>query len=570
MSNVFKPHLATDFYKIGHVMMYPKGMDFLYSNFTPRSTKWFPAPEEGSYDGNIVFVGLQGFLKSYTKLWNDEFFSKDIEDIINEYTTVVSEGMFIKPEEVYTAHIYSLHSLGFLPLLVRALKEGSVVPAKTPVFTIENTVSGFGWLVNYLETVFSNALWKPCVNATLAREYRNICERYAHVTSSPSEFVDWQCHDFSYRGLTCPEEGMSTGFAHLTSFKGTDTVPALLYARAYYGVEEGDIYGGSVYATEHAVACANITSEGGKDDDSSRFYGEVAWFKRYITEVVPKGIASYVADTYDFWGVLVNVLPVLKDTIMKRDGKLVLRPDSGDPVLIVTGYRTYGEDTPLYKNDVVGVNQVIYNQKVINDLDETYTSYEAIRLFNGTGYTYYHLSLVGDKYVIGDAMEECVAKGAVQVLFDLFGGTYTERGYAVLDSHIGLIYGDSITLDIAETILERLMSKGFASCNIVFGVGSFTYQYSTRDSLGFAMKATAMTLDGVVRPLQKDPKTGDGLKKSAKGRLGVHITEFGEYETLDNIPEDMYPIDGDALELTFLNGVMVRHQTLTDIRKNIK
>lgn len=569
MTTILKPHLVTDFYKIGHVKMYPKGMEFLYSNFTPRSTKWFPAGK--GYDGKIVFVGLQGFLKTYTKQWEEEFFSKNLESILEEYISFVSMGMFLPKDQVFTKHIEDLHKLGYLPLEIKALKEGSVVPAKIPLFTIQNTVSGFGWLVNYLETVLSNALWKPCVNATIAREYRHICDSYAEYTGSPMETVDWQCHDFSYRGLSCPEDGMYSGFAHLTSFKGTDTVPAILYASACYGVDEGDIYGGSVYATEHSVACANIAAEGGKDDDDSRYAGEVKWLRRYITEVVPTGIASYVADTYDFWGVLTKVLPEIKDEIMARDGRLVVRPDSGCPVKIVTGYKLYRSD--CNKKDIVSVNGYIYNKQTKEAL--LAGKYEAIRLSKSKKLICYEVTKEGEDFKIGKELQDHEVKGAVEVLYDLFGGTQVQGAsykipFKVLDTHIGLIYGDSITLDIAKQILARLSIKGFASCNVVFGVGSFTYQYNTRDSLGFAMKATAMTLNGKVTPLQKEPKTGDSLKKSAKGLLGVLHNKDGEFALVDAISVGDYPLNGDCLELTYYEGEMMRLQTLTDIRERIK
>ena len=187
---------------------------------------------------------------------------------------------------------------------------------------------------------------------------------------------------------------------------------------------------------------------------------------------------SIVSDTWDLWEVLTEYLPQLKDEIMARDGKVVIRPDSGDPVDIICGTRL--------GNDTTGSQS---------------TSTES---------------------------------GVIELLWDTFGGTINEKGYKELDSHIGCIYGDAITHERAREIFERLEAKGFASTNIVFGVGSFTYQFNTRDTFGFAMKATYGEVNGVGREIFKDPITDNGEKKSAKGLLMVQKNENnGDYEMVD-------------------------------------
>jgi nicotinamide phosphoribosyltransferase len=185
---------------------------------------------------------------------------------------------------------------------------------------------------------------------------------------------------------------------------------------------------------------------------------EFETYERLITEIYPNGMISIVSDTWDFWSVLTDILPKLKDKIMSRNGKVVIRPDSGDPVDIVCGNDMLNADDPAHY-------------------------------------------------------------GAVEVLWNIFGGKINEKGYKELDSHIGLIYGDSITIDRAEVILAKLEAKGFSSGNIVFGIGSYTMQYVTRDTLGFAVKATSVVIDGERKAIFKDPKTGS--KKSHKGLLMV-------------------------------------------------
>ncbi len=262
---------------------------------------------------------------------------------------------------------------------------------------------------------------------------------------------------------------------------------------------------------------------------------EYSFIKNLITKTYPSGIVSIVSDSFDFWGVLFKILPSLKAEIMARDGKVVIRPDSGDPVKIVAGYKicqtghVYGGD-PEY--------DAYYRNGVLIDANT------------------------------GKPLSKIEAKGAVEVLWETFGGTVTDKGYKSLDSHIGLIYGDSITLDRANEILTRLKNKGFASNNIVFGIGSYTYQYQTRDTLGFAVKATAGIVNGEVKEIFKKPKTDDGMKNSAKGFLAVYRDvndPKGNYTLKDQVSantlSDLAPV--------FENGKLLIDQNLVDIRNRI-
>ena len=290
------------------------------------------------------------------------------------------------------------------------------------------------------------------------------------------------------------QDAAISGAAHLTSFWGTDSVPAIDLAETYYRANaENEMIGCSVPATEHSVMCM------GMED------GELATFRRLINELYPNGIVSVVSDTWDFWKVVTEYTVELKDEILRRDGKLVIRPDSGDPVKIVAGDPDAPKGTPEYK-------------------------------------------------------------GAIECLWDVFGGTITDKGYKMLDSHIGLIYGDSITLERANNILKTLEAKGFASANVVFGVGSFTYQYVTRDNFGFAMKATSGVVNGQRRDIFKDPKTDSGTKKSAKGLLRV------EKEGNTLVLHDQQTVDQEnqgLLETVFVDGKLVNPVSLAEIRSRV-
>lgn len=498
------PIICTDYYKTEHFKMYPEGTSLIYSNFTPRKSR------VSGVDSIVVF-GIQHFIKEYLiKKFDKEFFNLPWEDIESVYKYAINTD---------TRHIEALHKLGYLPLHIKALPEGTRCPIRVPCMTIHNTIPEFYWLTNYLETLISCQLWQPMTSATIAAEYRKILEKYAKKSTGSTDFVQWQAHDFSMRGMSSLESAILSGMAHLTCFTGTDTIPAIYALRESYSGE--GLIGASVPATEHSVMCM-----GTKDN-------EISTFSRLL-DLYPKGILSVVSDTWDLWKVLLEYLPALKEKVLNREGKLVIRPDSGDPVDIICGRAKVG------------------NPEKDNRPEN---------------------------------------KGVIEILWDTFGGKINEYGYKELDTHVGAIYGDSITLDRAIQICERLLAKGFASTNVVLGVGSYTYQYNTRDTFGFAMKATygevepveyrrngnyvvKTTFKTLEREIWKDPITDDGTKKSAKGLLQVietinpHVEENGQIWLKDQCTwrEEAEGI----LQTVFLDGKLYNEQTLEQIRERIK
>ena len=484
--------LLTDGYKLGHRKMFPDKTTFCYTNFTPRSLKHFDHAE--GFDNKVVFFGLQAVIqKLLIDEWNREFFDRDIKDVVRRYTRRINN--YLGPNTIGSDHIEALHELQYLPILIKALPEGSRVNVRVPLWTIQNTHSDFFWLVNYLETQLSCENWKMPTSATTAFEFRRVFTKYAKITGAPLDFVQFQGHDFSMRGMSGIADAASSGAAHLLSFVGTDTVPAIDFLEQYYGADsDKEMVGVSVPATEHSVMCM-----GGMED-------EIGTFKRLITEICPSGIVSVVSDTWDFWKVVIEYLPALKNVILTRPGKLVIRPDSGNPADILCGTKPYGGNTPQ-------------------------------------------------------------ERGLIQCLYDIFGGTVNEKGYIHLDEHIGAIYGDSINLARAEEICARLANRRFASTNWVAGIGSFTYQRSTRDTLGTAMKATFGVVNGVDRVLFKAPKTDDGAKNSAKGLLRVE-KEGNDFVLYENQTREQER-EG-LLEPVFVDGDLVRFQTLAEIRKHLE
>lgn len=570
MSFKLNPLHAVDSYKTSHHKMYAEGTEYIYSNFTPRTDRLFNAPK-GYYDGRLVFFGLQGALRDMKEIWHEEFFNKPKEEVCAEYLRRLAP--FAGGMELDISHVEKLHDIGHLPIQVMALKEGSKVPMGVPIFTVMNTKKDAYWITNYLETWLSNELWKPSTIATIAKVYRNILEDFATKTGSPMEFVDWQAHDFSCRGMSGMMDAAKSSAGHLVSFLGTDTISAVDYVEwAYDG--KMTFVGGSVPASEHSVMTLDGTE------------GEYELFKRLITKVVPTGVVSLVSDGYDYWKVLTEYLPALKGDIMSRQqdamgfAKVVVRPDSGDPADIVCG--TVKHSFTTMEEAIAAINE--------QHLDEASEACEGSHCIGDDSYTtvavvdgiYYEFTTPMDynrhdkKYYYVDnyggffgktTVTECATvtpemKGSIQILWETFGGTITETGHKLLDSHIGLIYGDSITMDRMVDILTRLEAKGFASGNMVFGIGSYTYQYVTRDTFGFAMKATWAQVNGEPRNIFKAPKTDKGGKHSAKGRLAV-IDVGG---TLTLLQEVSGLVKDDLLELTFVNGQLARHQTIEEIR----
>lgn len=242
------PVLQSDSYKQFHFMMYPNGMTKLYSNMTPRSYK--------RIKGEVsVFFGLQYYIKEYLiNQWNELFFNRPLEEVVAEYKRFHRYFSFT---DVSVEHIEKLHRLGYLPIKIKALPEGSKVPVKVPYLTITNTHPDFAWLVNFLETQMSTVMWDLCVNATIANEYKELLSSWARKTGDTS-FVQWQGHDFSMRGRSSIESTFNQA-GHLLSFTGTDTIPAVLFLEQYYGANiENELVGASVPATEHSVASSSI------------------------------------------------------------------------------------------------------------------------------------------------------------------------------------------------------------------------------------------------------------------------------------------------------------------------
>lgn len=484
------PVFYIDFYKVGHIDQYPKGVTQIWCNWTPRSSRI-------AGQNTVVHFGLQYFIKKVLiEDFRTNFFALPCERVIDEYRTLIKRTLGLENPRV--DHIESLWKLGYLPLDIYSIPEGCSTPLNCPSVVITNTHPDFFWLPNYLETMLSAYLWKPSTSATTAQRYRKIFESYARKAGETDfSFIDWQGHDFSMRGMSGIEDAILSGLGHLTCFSGTDTIPAIVAANKYYKADLS--CGGSVPATEHSVMCA-----GGQD-------GEFETFKRLITETYPTGIVSIVSDTWDLWKVLTDYVPRLADQIKTRQGKVVIRPDSGDPVKIICGDKDKPES-------------------------------------------------------------DSASQGTLRLLAKALG-TKSNGGGLPLINNGGAIYGDSITWERAERILDGIVNDLHLSpYNMVFGIGSYTYEYVTRDTYGFAMKATAVRHNGEVIAIFKKPVTDNGNKFSHKGIPAVydHIGDDGASTYICKQESSPEALDDCAMKKTFSNGELLIDYSFNQIREKVR
>lgn len=448
--------LRTDSYKASHWLQYPPNTRRVYSYIEARGGQ-FPAG---------VFFGLQAYLQAYL---SQPITKADIDEAT----------------ELFAAHGEPFNRAGWLQLLekhggkmpvrIRAVKEGSVVPTHNVLLTIENTDETFYWLTSYLETELLRAVWYPTTVATLSASAKAIIKQYLEATSDdPAGQLPFKLHDFGARGVSSLESAALGGMAHLVNFMGTDTVSALLAARRYY---DCPMAGFSIPAAEHST----ITGWG-RAHEADAYRNMLAQFAK------PGSIVAIVSDSYDIyhacdalWG------GELKQAVIDSGATVVIRPDSGVP-------------------------------------------------------------------------EEVVVKIA-HILEKRFGVTLNSKGYKVLN-HVRIIQGDGINLHSLKLCLSNLYHNGFAADNIAFGMGGGLLQQLNRDTMKFAMKCSAMQVDGEWRDVYKQP-VGDASKASKRGQLAL-VKEGDAFSTIAKTPDQS--VANDLLETVFEDGEIKRHTNFDEIR----
>ena len=484
--------LLTDFYKICHRSFFNPDTTQLVSYWTPRKSRL----EHIDY---VVMFWLQATCKKYLiDHFNITFFERPWEEVREEYVTYVAATFYEDIAEGEIEAFKKIYDLGYLPIEIRAVPEGTRVPIGCPALEIRATEDYAFWLPQYLETILSCNLWSPMTAATLADANRRALVSWYDKTVDDGVPVRTGAGDFSMRGMPGDDAAIMADAGHLLSFSSTATVPTAWALNCFYNAPFSVARG--VPSTEHSIP------------ESFGQERELDYFKRVLTER-PTGPLSTVSDTWDLEKVLVEHLPKLKDLIMARDGKVVIRPDSGKPADIICGVDGKMDGSPL-------------------EVD-----------------------------------------GCIGLLWKLFGGRINSKGYRELDPHIGLIYGDAITHESLNEICSRLERLGYAANNIIFGFGSYTYQYVTRDTFGFALKVTHGIVAGEERYMFKDPKTDKGThsasKKSQKGMCIVTQGADGKltYTDQHTITESDSP--DNLLRPVFRNGELLVDEDFDTIRHRL-
>lgn len=598
------PFLLTDFYKLTHILQYRPELRELTSYLTPRGSRLKGVDK-------VVFFGLSAYVHSYVvKNFNDNFFNRPWEDVCEEIYDVLTNGLgypFSMKDRTCKA-IQRLHELGYLPVEINAVPEGTLVPMGVPCLEIKSTNPQFFWVGQALEASLSAAIWHPMVSATIAREYRKIARGAFSATVENGIDERTAMCDFSMRGQESNESAVNASVAWLTSMWNSSTVAARKHIQNVYGKCDGNVRG--LTSTEHSVMTSHACLDGGD---------EIPTFK-YLFDLYKDVSFAAVCDSYDFWNVLTNILPnnfmQEIDERGKRGVFIGVRHDSAEPVDALCG------TVPVMNpNNVLGVKELpsdmvdgdeklfaisitIEEMERLNKLG--ITDLVAIKQFSKWGCKYFnngevvfrlnnlngrgfnrHVTDEGNE--IGWAVATCLnrprtweEKGMVETMYEIFGGSVNSKGYKVLNPGIKAVYGDSITITRAKKIYARLAAKGFAANNVSLGVGSFSFQALenedgtlspfTRDTFSVCVKCThSKYCDdyGTVceRHVFKDPKDFSG-KKSQKGLCRIFFNEDGELTYEDELYEADLVGKNSALVTYFKDGQEFK-QNFESIRETI-
>ena len=454
-SNFTNLILNVDSYKASHWLQYPKGTEYI---------SYYIEARRGEFD--VLMFGLQAFIK--------EYLLKPIsqQDIDEAEIVLKAHGLPFYKEG--WQHLLEKHQ-GYLPLKIEAVPEGTVLPVGNVVCQITNTDPDFFWLVGYLETALLRAIWYPSTVASLSYLCKKQIKQALIKSADDLSSLDFQLHDFGARGASSLETVALGGLAHLVNFKGTDSVSALLAAKRWYNVNEMPAF--SIPAAEHSTITA-----WGKER-------EVDAYQNMVEQFAGKGkLYSVVSDSYDLWNALEHIWgEQLKDMVIEKGGRLVIRPDSGNPI-------------------------------------------------------------------------EIVCK-TLEILAEKFGYRLNQKGYKVLPDYLRIIQGDGINPKSLPQILDAIMEKGFSVENVNFGMGGGLLQQVNRDTMSWAMKASAICINGQWQEIYKDPITSQS-KRSKKGVLAL-VKSANNWET---IKLSELNNQTNQLQTIFLNGKLCFEQNLMEVR----
>ena len=505
--------LLKDFYKACHSELLPNGMIKSVSYFTPRKSRVEMWPK-------VVNFGLQAFIKEWLiDSFNNNFFNKSEAQVVDEYTRVL-DNTFGKG--IYSVDkIRNLHRLGYLPIEIWALPEGEEVPMHVPIFGITNTHPDFAWLGQALESLISAELWYPMITATVGHTYRNIVNKWYDKTVDDNVPRRRALGNFDFRGDMGVDASLKAAGGWLLSFVNTATVPVIPWMERMYNCDcsKEEVGFGSL-STEHFVMCSNSAFDTIMNPDSVYEYKDIdphrerVFLKRLLTEIYPSNSFSYVSDSYDYWNLVENILPTLKDEILNHNGCLLVRGDSGDCVEVVT-------KTVFKLWDIFGGTTNSKGYKVLNP----------------------HVkALYGDSITIERANK----------IFSIL----EENGFAA----------NNVSLGVGSFSMHCIEENGELK----------PFTRDTFSSAIKAVYAEFQNSNGDVVPMNiyKDPKTdrdtGAGFKKSQKGCCVVYKDSPDEYAYKDEFDWNIastHPLQ--RLRPIFRDGKILVNESLDAIRQRL-
>ena len=607
------PWLLTDFYKLTHILQYRPELRELTSYLTPRGSRLKGV-------NKVVMFGLSAYVHSYVvENFNKNFFNRPWWDTCNEVKEVLKEGLGYSDEMIFKTleNLHALHKLGYLPVEINGVPEGTLVPMGVPCVEIKSTNPQFFWVGQALEASLSAAIWHPMVSATIAREYRKIARGAFSATVENGIDERTAMCDFSMRGQESNESAVNASVAWLTSMWNSSTVAARKHIKdVYTNLFTREKMNNSIIrgltSTEHSVMTSHACLDGGD---------EIPTFK-YLFELYKNVSFAAVSDSYDFWNVLTNILPNnFMEEINERGKRGVfigVRHDSAEPVDALCGtVPVINEDSNVKIDelpDTLIEGETMYCIKIpVDDATRLNKTMSKDGIFDYNGQVYQIMHFYGDRPLFqfsardtkGRALKTWATdeknnpigwaivrnlnrprtweeKGMVETMYEIFGGTVNSKGYKVLNPGIKAVYGDSITITRAKQIYERLADKRFAANNVSLGVGSFSFQALenedgslspfTRDSFAIACKTThSKYVDkyGTVceRWVYKSPKNFS-QKKSQRGLCQIYFNENGKLTYKDELYEKDLVGKNSALIAYFKDGKEFK-QNFEEIRNTV-